>query len=150
MLAYIASNGAHHHCRDRHRFARDLMVQEVGFAKLQAFGIKLVAADSPHLFLDDTPTSKLIRQLLGAVSEFDKAMAVAKLCKGARERRLRGIGPAREVDLGDCPGQISKGRRGMGWSALALHQPYWKGFRRRCGGRWCVIWTEGIILAQRP
>jgi hypothetical protein len=48
------------------------MVQEVGFAKLQALGIKLVAADSPQSFLDDTPTSKLIRQILGAVSEFDK------------------------------------------------------------------------------
>ena len=43
------------------RFARDLMVQKVGFAKLQALGIKLVAADSRHSFLDDTPTSKLIR-----------------------------------------------------------------------------------------
>ena len=42
--------------------------------------------DSPHSFLDDTPTSKLIRQILGAVSEFDKAMVVAKL-KGARERK---------------------------------------------------------------
>ena len=62
------------------------MVQEVGFAKLQALGIKLVAADSPSSFLDDTPTSKLIRQILGAVSEFDKAMVVAKL-KGARERK---------------------------------------------------------------
>jgi hypothetical protein len=31
------------------------------------------------------PTPKLIRQILGAVSEFDKAM-VAKL-KGARERK---------------------------------------------------------------
>jgi DNA invertase Pin-like site-specific DNA recombinase len=62
------------------------MVQEVGFAKLQALGIKLVAADSPQAFLDDTPTSKLIRQMFGAVSEFDKAMVVAKL-KGARERK---------------------------------------------------------------
>ena len=41
---------------------------------------------SPHSFLDDTPTSKLIRQILGAVSEFDKAMIVTKL-KGARERK---------------------------------------------------------------
>jgi DNA invertase Pin-like site-specific DNA recombinase len=62
------------------------MVQEVGFAKLQALGIKLIAADSPHSFLDNTPTSKLIRQILGAVSEFDRAMVVAKL-KGARERK---------------------------------------------------------------
>jgi DNA invertase Pin-like site-specific DNA recombinase len=62
------------------------MVQEVGFAKLQSLGVKLVAADSPQSFLDDTPTSKLIRQILGAVSEFDKAMVVAKLT-GARDRK---------------------------------------------------------------
>src|SRR5262249_41695575 len=46
------------------------------------------AADSPSSFLDDGPTSKLIRQILGAVSEFDKAMTVAKL-KGARDRVRR-------------------------------------------------------------
>ena len=87
MLAYIASNGARTIIVETaSRFARDLMVQEVGFAKLQALGITLIAADSPHSFLDDTPTSKLIRQILGAVSEFDKAMVVAKL-KGARERK---------------------------------------------------------------
>ncbi len=45
------------------------MVQEVGFAKLKALGTTLIAADSPQSFLDDTPTSKLIRQILGAVSE---------------------------------------------------------------------------------
>ena len=87
MLSYIASNGARTIIVETaSRFARDLMVQEVGFAKLQALGIKLVAADSPSSFLDDTPTSKLIRQILGAVSEFDKAMVVAKL-RGARERK---------------------------------------------------------------
>jgi hypothetical protein len=31
---------------DAHGFARDLMVQEVGFAKLQALGVKVVAAES--------------------------------------------------------------------------------------------------------
>src|SRR5712671_5748157 len=45
MLAYIASNGARIIIVETaSRFARDLMVQEVGFAKLQALGIKLVAA----------------------------------------------------------------------------------------------------------
>jgi hypothetical protein len=67
------------------------MVQEVGFAMLRDLGITLIAADSPASFLDDGPTSKLIRQILGAVSEFDKAMTMAKL-KGARDcvRRERG------------------------------------------------------------
>jgi hypothetical protein len=43
-------------------------------------GVSLVAVDSPQAFLDDGPTAKLIlRQILGAVAEFDKAMTVAKL-----------------------------------------------------------------------
>lgn len=92
MLAYIASNGARTIIVETaSRFARDLMVQEVGFAKLKALGITLIAADSPHSFLDNTPTSKLIRQILGAVSEFDKAMVVAKL-KGARDRKRNRTG----------------------------------------------------------
>jgi hypothetical protein len=37
------------------------------------------------------PTSKLIRQILGAISEFHKAMTVAKL-RGARERKRREVG----------------------------------------------------------
>lgn len=68
------------------RFARDLMVQEVGYAMLRGQGVALVAADSPESFLGDTPTATLIRQVLGAVSQFEKAMLVGKL-KGARDRK---------------------------------------------------------------
>jgi DNA invertase Pin-like site-specific DNA recombinase len=73
------------------RFARDLMVQEVGHSMLKARGIDLIAADNPSSFLDDTPTAKLVRQVLGAIAEFDKAMTVAKL-RGARERKRRETG----------------------------------------------------------
>ena len=74
------------------RFARDLMVQEVGYAMLTERGIELIAADSPQSFIEDTPTARLIRQVLGAVSEFDKAMTVAKL-RGARDRSARMVRP---------------------------------------------------------
>jgi DNA invertase Pin-like site-specific DNA recombinase len=86
LLTRIAANGvATIIVETANRFARDLIVQETGFAMLKKLGITLIAADSPNSFLDDTPTSKLIRQILGAVSEFDKAMTVAKL-KGAKDR----------------------------------------------------------------
>jgi DNA invertase Pin-like site-specific DNA recombinase len=86
MLAHIAGNGVRTIIVETaSRFARDLIVQETGFAQLQSLGVTLVAADSPNAFLDDTPTAQLIRQILGAVSQFEKAMLVAKL-KGARER----------------------------------------------------------------
>ena len=79
LLARIADNGVRTIIVETaNRFARDLMVQEVGYAMLRSLGVTLVAADSPSSFLDDGPTSNLIRQILGAVSEFDKgAEAVA-------------------------------------------------------------------------
>jgi DNA invertase Pin-like site-specific DNA recombinase len=73
------------------RFARDLIVQETGFRRLQDDGITLIAADKPDSFVDDTPTAVMVRQILGAVSQFDKAMTVAKL-RGARERKRRKTG----------------------------------------------------------
>jgi DNA invertase Pin-like site-specific DNA recombinase len=89
MLAAIAGNGVRAIVVETaSRFARDLMVQEVGFAKLQDLGIDLIAADSPTAFLDDSPTATLIRQILGSVAQFEKAMLVAKL-RGARERKAR-------------------------------------------------------------
>lgn len=51
------------------RFARDLIVQETGYAKL---GITLIAADDPNAFTSDTPTATLVRQILGAVAQFEK------------------------------------------------------------------------------
>jgi DNA invertase Pin-like site-specific DNA recombinase len=102
-LARIAGNGVRTIVVETaNRFARDLMVQEVGFAMLRDLGVMLIAADSPSSFLDDGPTSKLIRQILGAVSEFDKAMTVAKL-KGARDRVRR--------QRGKCEGRRSYAER---------------------------------------
>jgi DNA invertase Pin-like site-specific DNA recombinase len=70
------------------RFARDLMVQEAGYQRLEAEGIALIAADKPDQFTDDSPTAVLVRQILGAVARFDRAMTVAKL-RGARDRKRR-------------------------------------------------------------
>jgi DNA invertase Pin-like site-specific DNA recombinase len=67
------------------RFSRDLIIQEVGLRYLRKQGIEIVAVDSPAAFIDDGPATKLIRQVLGAVSEFERTMLVLKL-KGARER----------------------------------------------------------------
>jgi DNA invertase Pin-like site-specific DNA recombinase len=76
------------------RFARDLMVQEVGHAKLRERGIDLIAADNPGSFIDDTPTAKLVRQVLGAISEF------AARCSRAQapgSRQVRGTQESRRA-----------------------------------------------------
>jgi DNA invertase Pin-like site-specific DNA recombinase len=68
------------------RFARDLAVQLTGHALLQACGIELVPGHAPNYFTDPSPTAELVRQILGAVSQFEKAALVAKL-RHARERK---------------------------------------------------------------
>jgi Resolvase, N terminal domain len=91
--------------RDTSRFARDLMVQ--GYAMLKERGIELSAADSSQSFIDDTPTARLVRQLLGAIAEFDKGIMVAKL-RGARGRkRARGV----KVEERKSHGRAEPGRR---------------------------------------
>jgi DNA invertase Pin-like site-specific DNA recombinase len=77
---------------------------------LRGRGIDLIAADSPGSFLDDTPTAKLVRQVLGAISEFEKAMTVAKL-RAARERVRR--------ERGKCEGRKSYAERNPELVALA-------------------------------
>src|SRR5262249_27268992 len=103
MLERIESNGARTIIVETaSRFARDLMVKEGGHANLRKRGIDFIAADSPASFIDDTPTAKLVRQVLGAISEFDKAMTVAKL-RGARERKRR--------EASKCEGRKSHAER---------------------------------------
>ncbi len=71
------------------RLARDLMVQEVIIADLKSRRITLISAVEPDLCIDD-PTRKLMRQIMGAIAEYDKTMLVSKM-RGARERK-RGRG----------------------------------------------------------
>lgn len=92
MLAYMLGNGARTIIvENASRFARDLIVQETGYQALKAKGIELIAADSPDSFVSDTPTAALIRQVLGAVAQFDKATLVHKL-RGARDRKSAKLG----------------------------------------------------------
>src|SRR5262249_10454106 len=62
-----------------------------GHEKLKALGVELVAANAPDHFREDTPTAVLVRQVLGAISQFEKAQLVQKL-KGARKRKREATG----------------------------------------------------------
>jgi DNA invertase Pin-like site-specific DNA recombinase len=89
MLAALLANGARTIIVESpDRFARDLMVQLAGHDMLKAKGITLVAASAPAHFVEDTPTAVLVRQVLGAVAEFEKATVVAKLAAARRRKRL--------------------------------------------------------------
>jgi hypothetical protein len=53
---------------------------------LKRLGVALVPTGAPNHFTEDTPTAILVRQVLGAIAQFDKATLVAKL-KAARDRK---------------------------------------------------------------
>lgn len=92
LLAWATEHGARTIIvENASRFARDLIVQETGYQLLTGQGFTLIAADDPDAFAADTPTARMVRQILGAVSEFEKANLVAKL-KGARDRASASAG----------------------------------------------------------
>ena len=65
------------------RFSRDLICSETGYVYLKGLGFTLISSDSPESFVDDSPTSVLIRRVLGCLSDFEKNSLVEKL-KGSR------------------------------------------------------------------
>jgi DNA invertase Pin-like site-specific DNA recombinase len=82
-------------CADR--FARDLMVQMNALALLKDNGMSVIPVNAPDHFNDETPTSKFIRVILGAIAELDKDQIVSKLKSGKEKKRAM---------TGRCEGRI--------------------------------------------
>lgn len=86
------------------RLARDLMVQEFLLAECRKRGIKVYSADQGALIdmASDggDPTRKLIRQILGALAEWEKSQLVMKL-RAARQRK--------KAKTGRCEGGLPYG-----------------------------------------
>ena len=73
------------------RFSRDLIVQESGYQKLKELGIQLIPVDAPDFFNSDDPSRVLIRQMFGAVCQFERATVVVKL-NAARKAKKEATG----------------------------------------------------------
>jgi DNA invertase Pin-like site-specific DNA recombinase len=69
------------------RLARDLMISEIILGEFRKIGVKVISADGgiDLTMGNDDPSGKLIRQILGAVAEWEKCALVQKL----RASRLR-------------------------------------------------------------
>jgi DNA invertase Pin-like site-specific DNA recombinase len=79
------------------RVARDLLVSEVILGQFRKSNVRVVDASGTNLTAEDgDPTRTLIRQVLGAVSQFEKAVLVLKL-RAARDRM--------RVRTGRCEGR---------------------------------------------
>lgn len=85
MMVALLSNGVRTVIIEKlDRLARDLMIQEAIIRDFKQKGFDIVSVAEPDLCSDD-PSRKLMRQMFGAIAEYEKTMIVAKL-KAARQR----------------------------------------------------------------
>jgi DNA invertase Pin-like site-specific DNA recombinase len=136
------------------RLARDLMVQETILGDFRKRGITVISVAEPDLCSDD-PSRKLMRQIFGAISEYDKSMIVLKL-RGARQRM--------KARTGRCEGSKPFGTshdhrptierilslRGAGMAVDTIAETLNnEGFKSKTGGRWYGSSVRNVILREQ-
>lgn len=107
LIAALYSNGVHAVIIEKlDRLARDLMVQETIIGELRKKGIEVISVTEPDLCSDD-PSRKLMRQIMGAIAEYDRVMIVQKL-RAARGRKKLKHGKAEgRHAFGEKPSEAS-------------------------------------------
>lgn len=160
-LEHIRGNGVRVLLVERaDRLARDLVVSELILRQFADLGISVIdCSNGEDLALagDADPSRKLIRQVLGAVAEFEKSSLVMKL-KGARNRKRKQTGKCEgrkaygEVDSGEqmvlarmkelYRKQPKQKRRTFAQIADILNE---EGMRQRNGKEWTRSSVWGIL-----
>lgn len=107
MLEALVANGTRLVLIEKlDRLARDLLVQETLLGDLRKRGFELISVEEPDLLQAD-PTRVLMRQIFGAIAQYDRQMLVAKL-RGARERKAAAGGHANGLyAYGELPGEAA-------------------------------------------
>jgi DNA invertase Pin-like site-specific DNA recombinase len=135
------------------RLARDLMVQETILGDLRKRGITLISVTEPDLCSDD-PSRKLMRQIFGAIAEYDKAMIVLKL-RGARQRKKATTGRCEgSKPFGAADGQRPTIERiltlrGAGMAVDTIAETLnAERLLSKMGGRWYGSSVRNVILRE--
>lgn len=151
MIQALHSNGVKAVIVERlDRLARELRVQEMAIADLQQSGFTLISTAEPDLMASD-PSRVFVRQLMGAMAEYDKRMIVAKLA-GARARKRAATGRCEgRKPFGHYPGETAILERlqalrasGLGFDRIAAAANA-EGLPTRSGGLWYGCTVNGIL-----
>jgi len=70
------------------RLARDLLLQLTTHDLLKSMGVTLIAANAADYFTEETATAVLVRQVMGAIAQWEKTQIVAKLAAARKRKRL--------------------------------------------------------------
>lgn len=126
------------------RLARDLIVGELLLKQFTEMGVTVIECEGGNdLTLGDgNPTAKLVRQILGAVAEFEKSSIVRKL-RAARNRKRGETGRCEGVKpYGSLAGEqaVVTVIRGLRDEGLTMRQVASeldsRGIQTRSGGNW--------------
>jgi DNA invertase Pin-like site-specific DNA recombinase len=136
------------------RLARDLMVQETIIADLRKHGFELVSVAEPDLMAND-PTRILVRQMMGAVAQYEKSQIVLKL-RGARMRKRAKEGRCEgRKPFGFYPGEAlalertkSLRAEGLGFDRIAAKLNE-EGVSTRTGRPWHGVVVNRILTGKR-
>ena len=137
------------------RLARDLIAGELILKRLRSLGVQIVLAETGQpLGEDATPTGVLVRQILGAVAEFDRSSIVSKLrsarvarrnatgrCEGRKPYGYR-LGESEAISM-----MIERRAGGATYDAIADHLND-AGIPPRSGVRWTRSTVFKILRAQ--
>ncbi|MFA9479226.1 recombinase family protein [Phycisphaerales bacterium AB-hyl4] len=164
MLVRIKANGVRVVLVERSdRLARDLVVGEIILREFKDLGVSVIEAEGGNDLTagDDDPTRVLIRQVLGAVSQFEKSVIVSKL-RAARERQRRTTGRCEgRKPFGFYEGEPEvieriaamrrkpKGRKRMSYAEIAEALNA-EGVTTRNGGPWKPGTVYAIVKRERP
>jgi len=154
LMIALHSNGARLVLVEKlDRLARDLMIQETIIGDLRKNGFDLVSVSEPDLLKDD-PSRKLMRQIFGAIAEYEKTMIVLKL-RGARLRMRAKIGRCEGAKpYGELPGEQAIIERmrdlhstGMGFDRIAAALNA-EEIKPRRGTRWHGLTVNKILTGK--
>jgi DNA invertase Pin-like site-specific DNA recombinase len=96
---------------DASRFARDLVIQELGILALIGRGVRVLTAGGDDLTDTSDPSRVMMRQIAGSFARYEKSRLVSKL-RAARERkRAQGKCEGRKSHLERDPCLVREARR---------------------------------------
>jgi DNA invertase Pin-like site-specific DNA recombinase len=134
------------------RLARDLMIQEAIIADMKRNGFEIVSVAEPDLCSDD-PSRTLMRQILGAFAQYERAMIVQKL-RGARQRMRAKTGHCEgRKPYGTRPGESEVVQRigelrGQGLAVDKIAEALnFAGVKPRAGQRWYATSVYRVLKA---
>lgn len=135
------------------RLARDLMISEIILAEFRKIGVTVISADGGvDLTLgNDEPTGKLIRQILGAVAEWEKCALVQKLRASRLRMRRSGQRCEGKKPYGHTPDEakivdsiLSLRKEGKSFVVIA-EQLNASGIKSRSGKQWHPTQVQRVI-----